>query len=247
MFFLSSYAEYLLASTIDRPSLGKPKFQTAQEKQTQAYEKLKAKEEKKKLKEIALAAGPKRRGRKPKETPAPQATAGDGQAADTSVDTTLAEKGTPNKAPKKRLRRCATATADAGGSAGASAPPAGDAVLEPQETPVEPSSTVVVDPKASKGNGRTAKRQERAKLALQKLADNMGSMDTKELYLPGPEFSKITYTIPAPSLVSCSVGVLLDRESFYVYKKATIPQFLEQKLQVCLQFLNVGACIRDLI
>ena len=202
-----------------------------QEKKTKAFEKLQKREEKKRQKEVAAKAEPKRRGRPSKLSP------DEVDHANGSVETTAAEKISPEK--KKQRRK--TSTADAPVVNGPSHTPASSTSTgtktQPKEKPAvdgqkppQPKEKPSVDGDG-KGGAASAKRLAKAKLALQKLADNMGSQDVKELYLPGPAFDKMSYTLPAPNLSACSIGVLLYTETFYIYKNAKVPEYLKEQLQ----------------
>lgn len=192
-----------------------------QEKQTKAFEKMQKREEKKRQKELAATAEPKRRGRRPKVSPDHEVNHDDIG----SVDTTAAEKNSPEK--KRQRRKISTAVAPV--VSGASLAPASSSrseVVKGGGKKAQTKEKPAVDDKnpplpkelekpsvdgdgIGKGGAASAKRLAKAKLALQKLADNMGSQDIKELYLPGPAFDKMSYTVPAPNLSAGSIGILL--------------------------------------
>ena len=77
-------------------------------------------------------------------------------------------------------------------------------------------------------NGRNAKRALKAKLALKKLVEHLPPVESKELSLPGLEFTKMSYTAinGATPLTSSKIGVILYTENFYVYE-AKVPDFLQ--------------------
>ena len=85
------------------------------------------------------------------------------------------------------------------------------------------------NPKHARLTAASQKRAAKAKLAFQKLSDNLGSQDCKEILLPGPAFDKLSWTALPLKLGACKIGVILYSENFYVYKDAMVPEYLKEK------------------
>lgn len=75
------------------------------------------------------------------------------------------------------------------------------------------------------------KRALKARLGLQKLADNLISIDIEEMSMPGPAFDKLSWTALPTKLNACRIGVILYSENFYVSKNAVVPDYLLDTLQ----------------
>ena len=76
--------------------------------------------------------------------------------------------------------------------------------------------------KAPQQTAAQLKRAQKAKLGLNKLMNNLGTIPLGEMCCPGPGFDKLSYTCPG-SLTGCNIGVLLYTETFYVIKNAALP------------------------
>lgn len=155
---------------------------------------------------------------------------------------------------KRRVRKLTTPQKEAGGSEAVEpverAVPKADPPACPVPVPKAPvveerKSAVAPAPVAqeSKSAAATAKekRQAKARLGYQKLVNTLTSMDAKELKLPGPELTSMSWTAVHPDISACRIGIVLNQEAFYINRVGELPLLLRRHLQVGnFTIINVG-------
>lgn len=179
---------------------------------------------------------------------------GKGDEAADAASSTACEKGSPEvKAPlkKRRLKASAgasTAEATIQQSAGSkrahrrkqreakeASKPAADGGAAVTERKGGPNVNVEAkiekkdpapDAVPKEPSAAEQKRIQKAKLGLQKLAENLNSQDCRDIGLPGPGFSNKCWTaLPEVLGQQSKIRVILYQESFYV-TQATVPDFM---------------------
>ena len=208
-------------------------------------------EEKKRRKEEAAAAGPKPRGRPPKEKVASLSE------VELEKASTVAEKGSPPvKAPLKRRRMkkagsVAEGAEPSAGSAKKASEPVTQAVAkaegevgngekdgkgEEAEKPGKVEGKAVggaVEPKGP--SAAQAKRDAKVKLGICKLAEHLGKQDADEMQLPGIGFEGKCWTaVPSGDALvgGCRIRVIPYQDTFYVAGSACLPDYLASVLKV---------------
>ena len=118
------------------------------------------------------------------------------------------------------------------GDSKAERPAAADAPKPASEKACENDAKAEEAQKANSAQALKVKRQQRAKLGLEKLAAALPDEEASLISLPGPSFDAMSWTAIHPAAVMTSkIGVILYAENFYVSKVECVPAILQDLFQ----------------